>query len=216
MTSAQIVASGASAVSLWISTGVAAIPVVAAISSATIAARSARSVKRTEAEAQRIRDLENRISGRKYEMYQPIIEALGNFFDKSKAAQIANDGTDFQQVLQDFKTWVSIYGSDDSVMAFRNFMQATYNDPPSMITGRLVAEFILAARRDIGYPDTKAEPIHVFGIRISDIHHDRDYYESMTLPFEELCAKYGWEIPWRQEPQRRALSDVPDDTEASS
>lgn len=209
-TSIEIVASStASAAPIWISTAIAAVPIIAGICSAVIASRSARSVKRTEAEAQRVRDLENRISERKLETYQPVIEVLGDLFDPAKMTSFADNSVDFQVTIKKFMTWVAIYGSDDAVEAYRNIMQASFYDAPPFILARLVAEFIVAARKDIGRSDTNIGPIHVMGMRIRDIYTEREYFEAMTLPFPQVCKKYGWVIPWDTKNQSRAVSAMP-------
>lgn len=204
-----IASSAANAVPIWISSAIAAVPVIAGISSAVIASRSARSVKRTEAEAQRMRDLENRISERKLETYQPVIEALGDLFDPAKMASFSDNSAHFEVTMKKFMTWVAIYGSDDAVEAYRNIMQASFHDAPPFILARLVAEFIVTARKDIGRPDTNIKPIHVMGIRISDIYSEREYFEAMTLPFQQVCKKYEWKIPWDTKKQPRVMPSPP-------
>lgn len=174
----------------------AAIPVIASATAALIAARSARSVKRSEAEAQRIRDLENRISERKYEIYQPIIQALGDVFDLEKAEEMKKGGTnDLTDMLRKFATWITIYGSDEAVRAYHNFMQGAFNEAPTLVTMRLYADLMLAARRDIG-ADTTVTPAQLFGMRLTDLYIEGDIHKAMTLPFLELCKRESWSPPW--------------------
>lgn len=175
---------------------VALITAFASFLTAIMAARSARSVKRTEVEAQHTRELESRISQRKFETYRPMIEMLGNLLNSNRQAGVLADQMGNLEKIAEFSTWVNVYGSDDAVKVFHDFMQAIYSSPPVLIVSRLYAEFILAARRDIGYPDTSVTAAHVMGMRINDLYSERDYRLAMTLPFDKLCRRENWTPPW--------------------
>ncbi|PJN03755.1 hypothetical protein CG740_04930 [Streptomyces sp. CB01201] len=99
--------------------------------------------------------------------------------------------------ISEFATWVSIYGSDGAVKAFHDFMQAAYADPPPAILMRLYADFVIAARRDMGYPDTAIDQKHFLGMRINDLYQ-HPMLRSVDKPFDELCREQGWNPPWRQ------------------
>jgi hypothetical protein len=192
---AQVVVEGAPP--SWIAIVVAVIAACAAFFAAAVAAWSARSVKRVEIEAQRISELENRISERKYETYKPMIETLRDalFSNESMGATKPNAET-IANTTSDFSTWITVFGSDDAVRAFHNFIQAAYNSVPALVATRLYSEFILAARRDIGYPDTNVLPLQVIGLRITDLYTEEDYRLALTLPFEQLCQCQNWTPPW--------------------
>jgi len=174
---------------------VASIAAVASISAAFVAAFSARSTKQIELRSQHARELEARISEEKSNTYRPIIEMLGNVLSNP-----SNDGTESAafdpKVAGAFATWVAIYGSDDALIAYHNFMQSAFNTAPAPILARLYAEFIIAARRDIGYPETQIKAGHLLGLRITDLYSDEDYRLAVTLPFAELCRSNDWTPPW--------------------
>ena len=169
----------------------------ASASAAIIAGLYARSAHRSDSEAQRARELEGRISEQKFAVYKPMIELLGDLLDQSKTAENAERADAIQTQIADFSTWVNIYGSDEAVKAFHDFKQAAFHQPlPPLVSVRLYADLILAARRDIGYPSTTVSRAHILGIRITDLYEVEDFRLALELPFDELCKREGWAPPW--------------------
>jgi hypothetical protein len=115
--------------SFWLALAIAAIPAFASIGAAIIAARAARDARRSDAEAQRARDLEARNSERKYEIYEPMINMLRDVL--TAGGNVGIDEGEVRTKMADFATWISIYGSDDAVEAFHNIMQAAYTSAPA-------------------------------------------------------------------------------------
>lgn len=190
-----VAASGTNGPAAWITILVAGIAASAAVVAAVVAALSARSTKRLELQAQHTRELENRLSERKFDVYKPMIELLGSVIGAAaRGADVPAE--DVPAKIADFTTWITIYGSDDAISAHHNFTQAAFNNAPALIASRLYAEFILAARRDIGYPETSITAIQVMGMRITDLYSETDYRLAMSLPFEELCQREDWTPPW--------------------
>lgn len=185
-------------IATWLAILVAVIPAVAAIVAAVVAARSARAVKRAEAETDRIRDLENRISERKYETYKPMLEMLGNVFSQAKTSREATADADANtDKFVNFSTWITVFGSDEAFTAYHNLTQSFNYNPPIQITLRLVADFILAARKDIGYPDTDVSRMQLAALRLNDFYQQGELLgQVMTLPLEQACQLVGWPIPW--------------------
>jgi hypothetical protein len=184
----------------------ASVPAAASVVAAVVAAVAASRTKSRENEAARIRDLESRISEKKYAVYKPMIDALGDVFDLERAQKA--DGKDerdrdLRQRISDFWIWITIYGSDDAVRAFHRFMQSTYVQAPAPIMMRLYADFVLAARRDIGYPKSDLNAIDFLGIRISDIYSSADMMAIAGQSFDSLCKKHDWQPPWQQRIGRR-------------
>ncbi|MFF6803534.1 hypothetical protein [Streptomyces sp. NPDC012616] len=175
------------------SIAVAAIPALASVLAAIIAARSARRAKKSEIDAQHLRDLEARISEKKYDVYKPMINLLKDILN-----QRAMSEDEFKNLVSEFSAWVTIFGSDEAVVAFHNFMQATYatNTPPAILM-KLYAEFVLSARRDMGYPDTAINAKHFLGMRISDLYN-HDQLAKVEMPLADLCQEVGWTPPWEQ------------------
>lgn len=173
-----------------ISLTVAAIPAIAAIVAAVIAARSAKIAKRSELEAQRLRELEARISEKKYDTYKPMINTLKDMLDRR-----AVDEDTLRSHISEFATWVAIFGSDEAVESFHNFMQASFNPPPPIVYMRLYADFVLSARRDMGYPDTSSTRKQILGARITDVH-THPLFSQIDKPFADLCRDAGWTPPW--------------------
>lgn len=174
-----------------ITLAVAVIPAIAAIVAAVIAARSARLAKNSEMEAQRLRELESRISEKKYDTYKPMINTLKDMLDRREV-----DEETFRSRVSEFATWVAIFGSDEAVESFHNFMQASFNAPtPPIILMRLYADFVLSARRDMGYPDTSSTRKQILGSRITDVH-THPLFAHIDKPFADLCRDVEWSPPW--------------------
>jgi hypothetical protein len=178
---------------------------VAALS-AFFAARSAGKARTAEGEAERLRRLEVRVADRKYDVYKPMLELLSQALDPQAAKAINHN--ELLATTGEFARWVSVFGSDEAVRAFRNFMQASYTSPPPNVALRLYADFQLAVRRDMGDPQTTVSALDLMGIRIRDIHtNNRSSYDAMVLPFADVCSNEGWQVPWLQAPP--ALPSTP-------
>ncbi|MCL6297602.1 hypothetical protein [Streptomyces kronopolitis] len=178
-----------------VSLTVAAIPAIASVVAAVIAARSARRAKTSEIDAQHLRDLEARISEKKYDVYKPMINLLKDILNQRVMSE-----DEFKSLISEFSAWVTIFGSDQAVRAFHDFMQATYvTGTPPVILMKLYAEFVLAARRDMGYPDTMIGAKHFLGMRISDLY-SHDQLAKVDMPLADLCRDVGWTPPWEQTP----------------
>jgi hypothetical protein len=179
---------------------VAVIAAVASVIAAVIAARSARSSKRIEIQAQRIRDLESRISERKYNVYEPFLEMIGNFFDQTEKGRAAiADPTANVERFVGFAKQITTYGSDEVVEAYHKFVLATSNNPPVNIMTRLMADFLLAVRKDLSYPDTQISGTTLIAtsFRVGDFYSQgRDFQKIMTLPLTEACKLANWPEPW--------------------
>ncbi|MEU5794293.1 hypothetical protein ABZ800_12310 [Streptomyces sp. NPDC047813] len=173
-----------------LSLAVAAIPAIAAVIAAVIAAQAARRAKKAELAAQHLRDLENRISEKKYEVYKPMINLIRDMLDQRQIGE-----QELRSRISDFSTWIIIYGSDDAVKAFHNFMQAAYHDPPAKVLMKLYADFVLAARRDMGYAETDVEQAHFLGMRINDLY-DNSLFRNVNAPLREICQEVNWQPPW--------------------
>jgi hypothetical protein len=48
----------------------------------------------------------------------------------------------------------------------------------------------------MGLPDTTLTAVEILGMRITDTYTSVRIYDLASLPFEALCAKYGWRAPW--------------------
>lgn len=156
-----------------------------------------RSLQRADQEVQRSRDLQQQLSGAKYEMYQPMIDALGaalvpGALNSPKASPLT------MKVMTDFSTWITMFGSDDAVRAFRNFQQGSFNEAPSLLIIRLFSEFMIAARRDIGEAQTSLSGFDLMSVRITDIYADAQTRRAMTAPWSELEVEHGWQRPWSE------------------
>ena len=175
----------------------AAIPAIAAIVAAIIATRSAGAARRSESSAQFVRDLEARIAERKFTVYEPMIELLRRVLDPKDAPAILADEDAYRASISKFAAWIAIYGSDEAITYFQRFMQCTYRSATPAIMVRMYAEFVLAARRDMGYPDTKITGEQILGIRLTDVYEPK-WLEVFTMPLTALYAREGWEAPWER------------------
>jgi hypothetical protein len=195
-------------VSAWLPVLGATAPAVAAVIAAIIAACAASVSRRTEsrmtlqrdreaARDHRVRDLESRNAARKFETYQPMIELLRKLIDPQQAALLQRDTASLVDDISRFSAWLAIFGSDESVRLFQRFMQCTYHTAPPEILLRYYAEFVLAARRDMGYPETTAGVQDILGTRVRDIYGDR-FVRLLTMTCDELHEELGWSPPWQQ------------------
>jgi hypothetical protein len=182
-------------------TAVGSVATVGSVIAAGLASRSARAAKQGELEAERIRDLENRISERKYETYKPMLDYIGHVFNtQSKESQQAIADQDAAaKVFADFGRWIAIYGSDEALTAYHNLMQGFGYGAPLVVSYRLMADFFLAARRDIGNSGSKARESELFTVafRINDFYNQGDLLgQIMNLPLKKALKKARWSPPW--------------------
>jgi hypothetical protein len=61
---------------------------------------------------------------------------------------------------------------------------------------RVYADFVVAARRDMGLSATELTAVEILGMRLTDLYTSAKFYDIAHQPFEELCAQYGWQPPW--------------------
>ena len=172
---------------------------IGAVLAAGIAGFFAIRAKSAEVRAQRVRDLEARLAKSRYEVYEPILELFREMFLQGKAgsqAQVAKASPKQIQAQSRFNTWIQMYGSDEAVLAYHRFMQAIYKTGPSPIVMRYYAEFILAARRDLGDPSTAVTPTDLLGILLTDIH-TTGLREDLEISEDALHSKYEWDPPWK-------------------
>jgi hypothetical protein len=179
----------------WIAIVVAVIAVLGSIIAAIVAASSTKASKQFEIQAQRVIELENRISERKYQVYKPMLEMFGDALSPS-SSQMKLSSEEIQKRLNEFFLWFSVYGSDDGVIAYHRVTQAAFNSAPSFVTSRLYVEFFLAARRDIGQSDTQIGPAEIIGMKVNNLYANTDYYRTMTDPLDEVYRRYNWTPPW--------------------
>lgn len=176
--------------STWVILLVAGIPAFASIVAAVVAGMFAARTRRSDADAQRARDLETRISDRKYDVYKPMINYLRVLTQKGATTE----QVDAAEKFTDFSTWIGIYGSDGAVKAFHNLMQAAYQNPPPAILLRLYGDFMVEARKDMGYPDTTVQYEHLLGMKINNIYESSNLTD---LSFETICHRLNWQPPWQ-------------------
>lgn len=171
----------------WVVLGVGLIAALASIGGAALAASSARAAGAAEQETVRLQLLEQRLAQRKNEVYQEQIDLLGQLL--TPAGQRAElDEAETMEKFQKFSAWIGIVGSDEAVRAWSHLMQSTFHDAPPPVLLRLYAEFQLAARRDLGDPDTALTPIDLMAVRIKDLYDNPTYHAAMSAPVNEVCA----------------------------
>lgn len=172
----------------WLTLVAASIPALASTIAAIVAGVFAWKTRRADAHAQHARDLESRISAKKYAVYEPMINLIRDIL-----ARRATNQDQLGTTIENFSTWIGIYGSDEVVRVFHNFMQAAYNNAPVSIQLRLYGDFLLAARKDMGYSDTAVQREHLLGMRITDIY---TYHDVIDQSFEEVADRLNWQAPW--------------------
>ena len=186
----------------WIPTVVAA---AISAGAAIYAAWAAIKAKASEVEATRLRELEQRLSERKMEIYGRIMAALGNLLTPEEARRLAPKapknkpgGDSLDSAIFDFMNDVVIYGSDDVLRAFTRFRLASDANPPAPVIIRLVSDFMLAIRRDLDGGQSAVTGIEVIGMRINGLYDDPNTIAALTEPFEVVCAQNEWTPPWER------------------
>ncbi len=186
----------------WVVLAVGFLASVTSIAAAVIASLSAKGAHAIEREVARLQLLEQRLAQRKNEVYQDQIDLLGRMLGPADQRADLDDSETLKK-FNEFSAWIGIVGSDAAVRAWSQLMQSTFHSAPPVVMLRLYAEFQLAARRDLGDPDTGLTAVELMAVRIRDLYDDDTYYSAMTLPLADVCAKAAWEIPW----ERSAIAD---------
>jgi hypothetical protein len=93
-------------VPLWVPVLVASVPAVASVMAAVIAGLCARRARIADAEAARLRELEQRLASTKYDVYQPMIELFRDVLDLDGAGQVFQE--DVKSKTAEFSTWITI------------------------------------------------------------------------------------------------------------
>jgi len=188
---------------LWQQLIVVSIPAILSLLGAGFAGRFAFRAKQAELEAARLRDLEQRVAEKKAELYDPVITLLGDLLTPERSDKAKKRMGD---VMADFQPLVTLWGSDEVNEAFFRFRASASADPPPKVTMRLVADFLLAVRRDVAWPDSEIDGLHTVGSRINDLHKDIETVMALTKPLDEVFEMTGWhpQYPMRSMGKLRA------------
>ena len=172
---------------------------------AIYAAWAAAKAKASEVEATRLRELEQRLSERKMEIYGRIMAALGNLLTPEEARRLAPKapknkpgGDSLESAIRDFMNDVVIYGSDDVLRAFTRFRLASDTNPPAPVIIRLVSDFMLAIRRDLDGGQSAVTGIEMIGMRINGLYDEPKVIAALREPFEVVCDQNEWTPPWER------------------
>jgi hypothetical protein len=176
-----------------------------AIASAVVAGLFALQAKWSELRAQSRMEAERRIATSRGETFEPLIERIGDLYDK-----IGSDGkvtqawmeTELRPTFFRFLRWVQIYGSE-AVWASHRLMQAMFHNVPPNVLTRLMGDLVVAARRDLTHPDSKVNALDIMGLRINDVYE----HPWAAAPLEQVYRMEGWSPPWglRFKPPRLAF-----------
>lgn len=169
------------------------VPAAVAVFSAWWAARSARKASAAEHEAQRLRALEDRVAEKKYALYQPFLQVFSDVLTPDRSDSATKKLPD---AVADFQAFVTVWASDEVVEAFFRFRLASSTEPPVGITMRLMAELLLAIRRDVAWPRSAMTGIQAIGMRINDLPEHPELADDLAMPLPELFAKYDWQAPF--------------------
>lgn len=175
---------------------IAIIASIASVVAAAIAAFSAISTRREESRQARLQALEERLAHRRSDVYQPMIEAMGDMLIASRKEGVLER---LEPIMADFMNLAPIWASDDLMRAFFRWRMGAgtlANPTPLLITMRLTGDLLLAFRRDIAGTDTTMTPLEVFGMRLNDLSTRHDVVEALTMPWDDLVQREGWQEPW--------------------
>lgn len=175
---------------LWLQIVALAVPAVVSIFSAVWATRSARKAQAAEHEAARLRALEERVAERKYELYQPFVQTLTDLLTPSRKKEAEKR---MEDTMADFQGFVTLWASDEVNEMFYRYRVAASTSPPSLVIMRLLSDFLLAVRRDVAWPNTKIDGMHVIAMRINDLGRNSNIGRALTMPLDELFTWQEWE-----------------------
>lgn len=170
-------------------------PLWVALIPAALAGFFAYRTKRSEIRAQSRIEAERRIAASRGETFEPLVERIGEMWDLiGKGEELSEEWMEkeFNPTVLTFLRWVQIYGSDEAVWSAHRLMLAIYHDPPPNVLIRLLADVVLAARRDLANPETKVTFLDIMGLRITDIYE----HPWATQSLEELFRAEKWIPPW--------------------
>lgn len=181
-------------VPLWATLVVAGIPTLGSIAAAIIAGRSAHRARQAQLASETERELRQQLAAAKSEVYEPMLDMLRRMMDSVKSgAKVSDQKT--AETLSKFTAWVSVYGSDEAVRDCHKLMQSMYSGPSN---GRVVlyyyGRFLLAARRDLGPPNTTLGVNDILGLRINDLWSGMAGVMAMTE--SEFLKTVDWTPPW--------------------
>lgn len=171
------------------------LPTATAVLAALIAGLFAWRANQATIANQRVIELEKRLSTSRLETYKPLLEAMASYImpaDRRLTDKRREQA--FLEAMQNFITWVQVYGSDEAVRTFHRWMQASYASAPPLVALRMYGDFLVAARRDIGDSATTIERGDLLGIRIKDFYEGM--VDDMKLSDEDFYRKVGWTPPW--------------------
>lgn len=164
----------------------------ASIAAAVVAGIFALLAGRSSRRATRIERLEERLAGKKYEFYKPLLD---QFAEMLKPGAKPN-GPLLIDRMSEATTWLSVYGSDEAVLAFHRFMQCTYVSPPVPVFMRAYADLVMAARRDLS-GGTETTLVELMGIRLKDVYTNDQMRAALEAPSIDAAAELiGWKTPW--------------------
>lgn len=169
------------------------VPAIVSVFCAIWASRSAFRAQAAEHEAARLRALEERVAQKKYEMYQPMLKVIGDMLTPSRNEQALKS---LEDVLADFQTFVTVWGSDEVVEAFYRYRKSASVDTPVVINMRLMSDFLLAVRKDVAWPGTNLDARHVICIRINDMDKHPELEGQLLMPLEKLISENKWDAPF--------------------
>lgn len=172
------------------------IPVVVAVVSAITSGMFAFRSNALMQKAQSIRELEARMAVHKVEAYRPIFDTFRKLLDPSTLEEVASDPAAYSEMVSLASQNLALWGSDEAARSFQRFLQSTYAAAPAPVIMRLYVEFVLAARRDLGYPDTSLTGEEVLGVRIRDYYTTEMIRQAMERPLADVYVENGWAPPW--------------------
>lgn len=138
--------------------------------------------------------LEQRLADREIKVYEPLLDYVRESIEDAEGT----DDNEMREKLGKFAGCVAIVGSGEAVRFFGRYMQGVYGDAPGFVAMRLYADFLLAARRDLGDPSSKLTALDVWEVRINDLYSAEGKLprDTLTLPIERACALNEWAPPW--------------------
>jgi hypothetical protein len=178
----------------------AGIPAAFSLAAAFYAGSRASKVQKAGVEADRLRDLEQRLSEKKAEMYAPMIRALSLMLmsDEFRATLPDDERADKQldSITSKFMAEAITYASDDALRAFSRFRLAGTASPPVPIIMRLVADFLIEVRKDVAGEATTAGALELLGARINDLFTEPELLAAVSEDLPTLAVRFGWTPPW--------------------
>ncbi|MFC5379985.1 hypothetical protein [Aquipuribacter nitratireducens] len=142
-----------------------------------------------------LNELEMRLANQKLETFTPMLELMEDALYKRINLDDPKQLRNFVSKTSRFAMWVNLIGSDEVARSYASFQQATYASAPPNVLLWHYADFLLAARRDLGYAATMLGRPDMLKSLLRDFY-SASMERKLSRPLSEVVEDSGWTPPW--------------------